>query len=686
MNIFAMGLLVYKFSEYDHTAEREQYRNLCKLLYTHYATSRELCIFIANYNIFDSEFDGIIIKQDAIICVEFKNYGGKVIARDNGNWTLEDGTIIKGGSRKSVYQQARINRSALKNGFNDGGVLPAKSLRDVATLVVFHQPIFLQNNLSAKTQSWLYVSDETNFMEKVCDITNSGMSLEIEDMHVLMVKLNLTDEYLDHEYSTGKIFASEDLAIDSLKDNEAYKEVGLTADDVQIIDSKKDIDNDKEELRSFVNQIVSILFQGYNLSVQILTPSQLDSVLPTEQYESVKSFRHIVFIQGKQVPSKAERLERFIHKKVFILDSDIICWGDGEKSLEDQFHYGTHIQDPSTELSFRKSLTTLPHWLDKFLFEQLSAVYAPEYSRYEYNLDSTESEVRVYLGTYFPRSYAEAFCIADNLFQNAKIKDIFNSLQNIRVFDFCAGTGGELIGLLSAIDKYFSESKNIDIVACDGNEIALDKLSKILDKHSSYSPHQFNVKIENRKISSEENIARLHDTQDKYDFILCDKVVCELILHGVVQSGYKGVARYLGNMLSANGLLLMLDVTTKEEKSQKFYPQIMNSQINELIRESEDLETLLPLSCGTNKDCIASCFIQQTFMVTHRQKHKDESRVCYRILCRKKLKKVIWNKTLDDIAYVINPQKYRQGVDGALCSIGTSNKKIICDSFNIKML
>ena len=204
-----MGLLVYKFSEYDHTAEREQYRSLCKQLYSHFASSQELCIFIANYNIFDSELDGIIIKQDAIICVEFKNYGGKVIATDNGDWKQDDGTIIKGGSRKSVYQQARINRSALKNGFKDGGILPSKVLRDVATLVVFHQPISIQNNLSPKTQSWLHIADESTFMEKVCDITNVNMALENEDMYELMSKLNLVEEYLDKEYSDYEVLYSE---------------------------------------------------------------------------------------------------------------------------------------------------------------------------------------------------------------------------------------------------------------------------------------------------------------------------------------------------------------------------------------------------------------------------------------------------------------------------------------------
>lgn len=681
-----MGLLVYKFSEYDHTAEREQYRSLCKQLYSHFASSKELCIFIANYNIFDSELDGILIKQDAIICVEFKNYGGKVIATDNGNWKLDDGTIIKGGSRKSVYQQARINRSALKNGFKDGGILSPKQLKDVATLVVFHQPISIQNNLSPKTQSWLHISDEATFIEKVCDITNCGMFLEIEAMQELMAKLNLREEFLDNEYSTYEsAFGS--LMPDASEDDNVDIEKSANIVEPSETMLKLDIDEDKEQLRSFVCQIISTLFHDDNFSVLIQTPRQICFELPAEQMSLVKTYKYIVLVNGERIASKVEKLERFVHKKVVIIDSDNIYWGDGDMCPVESVPYEECLgQNMSTELSFRKSRTTLPHWLDKFLFEELSAVYAPEHSRFEYNLDLTENEVRVYLGTYFPRSYAETFCIADNLFQNTKIKEAFNSKQNIRILDFCSGTGGELLGLLSSIDKYFADRKTIEIVACDGNEQALNNLSLILSRYSSYSSHRIDVRTVECIVSTEESLAKLAIPHGEYDFILCNKAVCELISRDVIPLGYKAIAQYLGNKLSATGLLLLLDVTTKDERSQRFYPQIMNLQLNELMRESKDLETLLPLSCGIHKDCNSVCFVQQTFEITHRQKQKDESRVCYRILCKKKLKESIWNKELKNMAYVVNPQKYRQGLDGAFCSYSMACNKDITDSFNIKIL
>lgn len=102
-----MGLLVYRFSDYNHTAEREQFRSLCKSLKEYYGNKPHTCIFIGNFNIGNVELDGLIIKNDAIIAIEFKNYGGKIIAADNGEWMLSDGTIIKGGSKKQYINKFR---------------------------------------------------------------------------------------------------------------------------------------------------------------------------------------------------------------------------------------------------------------------------------------------------------------------------------------------------------------------------------------------------------------------------------------------------------------------------------------------------------------------------------------------------------------------------------------------------
>ena len=80
-----------------------------------------------------------------------------------GEWTC-NGKIIKGGSRKTVLQQARINHSTVKKELKVLGVVRTKS-RTCHTLLFFHQPIELENNLSATNRSWLHITDSEHFIE-----------------------------------------------------------------------------------------------------------------------------------------------------------------------------------------------------------------------------------------------------------------------------------------------------------------------------------------------------------------------------------------------------------------------------------------------------------------------------------------------------------------------------------------
>lgn len=209
----AGGFIAFRCSNYDNTAEREQFRYLCNILKEKYKNSDELCLLIANYNIYDSEFDSIMIKNDAIIAVEFKNYGGVIVAKENGEWTA-DGKVIKGGSRKTVYQQARINHAALKNGLRELGV-NSDCIKNVPSLIVFNQDSEINNQLSGKVQSWLHITDNTHFVEKVEDITCKSTDLSNSDIIDIAIKMNL-NSFIDKSLSS---YHTGDEPIEDYKDN-----------------------------------------------------------------------------------------------------------------------------------------------------------------------------------------------------------------------------------------------------------------------------------------------------------------------------------------------------------------------------------------------------------------------------------------------------------------------------------
>ncbi|MBQ0163774.1 MAG: NERD domain-containing protein [Bacteroidales bacterium] len=678
-----MALLVYKFSDYEHTAEREQYRTLCKQLKAYYENRDEICIFIANYNLYDCELDGMIIKQDAIMAVEFKNFGGTITAVDNGHWKAKDGTIVKGGSRKSVYQQAKLNHIAIKNGLEEGNILPAKSLKNVAALVVFHQPTIFVNQLSQKTQSWLHVCDETSFMEKVQDITSTCLDLSKENMVELVHKMALDEDYLEEDYSNKDVLHEE---TDSDTNAAKVVEATPTAPAVQVLDEER------QGLHDFVDRILQQVLKRDDCSIQVFYSRDAQPLFVS--YGITLSHEYLVTVEAEGIGSSCQKLSRFMNHEVRAINPKLVYWEDGETiNIEHQQEENaeaieaqptpTITQNPS-KVAFRKSKTILPHWLDKKIFNDHNAIYAPNHERYEYNLNLKDEELKVYLGTYFPRSYAEMFCIVDNLMQNKAFADIIQSEEQISILDCGCGTGGEILGLITALAKHLPQV-NVNVTAIDGNEGALAILNELVESNPSRNVHAQLTTL-CQTFNSTEDMVKLANGKENYHFVLCDKMVCELISKQVLSNdAYAIMAKMIASHLHKNGLLIMLDVTTKDEHTGLFYPQLMNNSINEYVRKSRTIKTLLPLSCACNEGCKDLCFMQQTFCVSHSHKNTDESRVCYRVLCRKPLKEAILKGVnTKGAAHVIHPVKYNQNDESAICRQTKDNQTII-DSFNINL-
>lgn len=674
-----MALLVYKFSDYEHTAEREQYRSLCKQLKSYYENRDEICIFIANYNIYDCELDGMIIKQDAIMAVEFKNFGGTITAVENGHWKASDGAIVKGGSRKSVYQQANLNHIAIKRGFEEGCILPAKNLKNVVALVVFHQPIVLDNKLSERTKSWLHVCDETTFMEKVQDITSSCIDLSKEDMMALVQKLALDEDYLAEEYSNIELLHNGGTEPDTatIDSTESYKSVIV-----------QELDEERQGLHDFIERILKQVLKREDCNIQVFHSRDVQPLGITFTKE------YLIMVEADGIGVCCQKLSRFMNHEVRAINPRLVYWEEGEPiNIEQQQGEESDaiksqpisvVAERPTKVAFRKSKTILPHWLDKKIFNEHNAIYAPEHERYEYNLDLNDEELRVYLGTYFPRSYAEMFCIADNLIQNKYLSEIFHAENEINVLDCGCGTGGEILGLITALAKYLPQEK-VNVTAIDGNDGALKILKELVESIPSRNVH-VQLTTMCQTFNTAEDLARLVNGKKNYHFVLCDKMVCELISKQILPAdAYAVMAKMLASHLHENGLLIILDVTTKDEHTGLFYPQLMNNSINEYVRKSRTVETLLPLSCAHNEGCKELCFMQQAFSVSHSHKTSDESRVCYRVLCRKLLKEaVLQDINTDGIAYVIHPMKYKQNDEAAICQHSPHNQTIV-DSFNINL-
>jgi len=382
----------------------------------------------------------------------------------------------------------------------------------------------------------------------------------------------------------------------------------------------------KEVLQRHIVNIISTLkmegaFEVYDCK---------DDKLPvwTEQIK----ITHEYLVCSKNL-SNPQKLERFIKKKINYYNN-YFFWFEGDEFSMDEIVKNITFSPP--EPSYINALS-LPDWLDSLLFDELGAKYAPDYVRYVYNLDLSKEEVKTYLGTYFPRSYTESFCIFDNLFSNSKYNQIMQEKLELSILDFGCGTGGEIVGLLTTISKYLPNINKVNILAIDGNHDALRHSNKIINRYKSQCSFSINYKVGPVSIIDCNDLEIINEIiYDSFDFIISFKAICELISKQRIDgNAYKYIAEMLAPKLTDIGVMLILDVTVKNDRINTYYPIYLNQGLRTFVNSSKEFKTLIPLSCYAHEDiCNQQCFTQRTFNLTHSRKDKDVSKVAYRILGR----------------------------------------------------
>ena len=301
---------------------------------------------------------------------------------------------------------------------------------------------------------------------------------------------------------------------------------------------------------------------------------------------------------------------------------------------------------------FRKSETRLPRWLDDLIFRRLGAIYNPFPEESEHNLYSREPRVKEYLGTYFPRSYGEAFCIAENLLQNEIFRSSLGS--EISILGIGCGTGGEIVGLLSAMEKYLPGDASFNVYASDGNSTALEKaVSEFAGRYG----RKVSVRETCHKAGSEAGLLYMarRVRNVRFDFILCCKMCGELWSRGVSDSPYLSAAEKFSGLLKPDGVMLILDLANRPDGCAEYLPVEMNAELNDFVRSHEEFSTLLPKPCGAYPECRCSCYMQQRFFISHSEMKDDLSKVCYRIICRRELRNRLVTDSVLEERQVIYP-------------------------------
>ena len=650
------GLLAFRVGNFDNTAEREQFRFLCEQLKAHYENSNDFCVFAGNYNI-GCELDALFIKKDAIIAIEFKNYGGTVVATENGEWKC-DGQNIKGGSRKTVLQQARINHSIVKKELKVLGV-DGKNIKDVPTLVIFNQPIKLESQLCATTKSWLHITDNEHFIEKLDDITCPLTDLDPLGIVNLAELLNLNSFYLA-EFSNANYdkptTSPEQLSVfEDIKTYEPTKaSLKSNHSNSYVLDSlhpnlQKEEEPIKENhnhqighfqtkeelmpLRNYAKQIVCAVWARSDFHINAI--NHKDFSLSFREQASLIKQENIIILEGEYNEKEKKHLQKFLNKDIYSLSKTSLFWQTGDLIGNSIIN---RVREDSAYYDGKDDAFIIPKRIDDIIFNELKAKYSPDHIRYEYNLNLSKEEVLVYLGTYFPRSYTEVYILIKELLINSSYKSIIGPKDSINILDVGCGTGGDIIGLLSFVERYLPEVKYVQILAIDGNHEALRIFEKVLALFKRNSRLEIRETIGPVFVEEESDLNLISRVvSDKFDFILSCKTICEMLAKGrLCDKAYKKTATILSKKLSSVGILLIEDVTIRIPIANEFIPKVLNKELNEFVRDNPEFSTLAPVSCRDYGNlCKKGCFFHHEFTLSHSHKSNDRSKIVYRFISHK---------------------------------------------------
>lgn len=259
----------------------------------------------------------------------------------------------------------------------------------------------------------------------------------------------------------------------------------------------------------------------------------------------------------------------------------------------------------------------IPAWLDDFIFNTLAAVYEPQ-NKNLVVLEWSKTEILKYLGTYFPRSFAEALCIFSKYF--SKRHEEYKNISELSLFDFGCGTGGEIVGFALSISRIMPQIKKINVYAFDGNQHALPVLERILVLTASKIRIDIETHILPIQIDDFYDMKVLEDIlTKKFDFIISFKSICEFVTKQQLDTSnpYEYFLDTFLLKLSNIGIICIADVSCLNCVSNEWLPGMMDKAI-----ASCNKVDILERNAGFN----------ECYYIRHSRKRIDVSKIFWRIL------------------------------------------------------
>ncbi|MBN2797863.1 MAG: hypothetical protein JXX28_01835 [Deltaproteobacteria bacterium] len=258
---------------------------------------------------------------------------------------------------------------------------------------------------------------------------------------------------------------------------------------------------------------------------------------------------------------------------------------------------------------------SLPPDLDRLLFQELGAFHQPRNEVFGL-VAADGDEIRRYNGTYLPRTWAESYQVFSQLLRIPGVRAVLASRQAIQVLDVGSGSGGQLLGLLDALQANGLGSIPVNVDLIEGNPHAIETMKALWSRYPRGNRGTIRVAHTRLPETRAEFIPSLDRTirafrREPYDLVLSFKFLIEV--YGIIgkdaSSGlYNDFAKVLGTHLAPKGLLLLLDLTAKPHPNDGTWMGTTLPRETNLLSDT-DLSVLLPHPCRRYAaSCNTSCY------------------------------------------------------------------------------
>ncbi|EGR3176994.1 AAA family ATPase [Vibrio parahaemolyticus] len=193
-----MSFFAYRAAPFEFTHENKVFNRLYDLLYQAWGNRDESLHLIGNVYVAGRPVDALVIKHNAIVVIDFKDYGGEIAFSENGRWMAGDVTV-KGGGSVNPYQQIRNNKFSLLNYLQEQVTFQSEpNLGHIAGLCLFHQDIhFDEKQLPSGISRWFHVTDVVHSVRTLESLASPAINLAPLEIELIIEKLAVSRYYPD---------------------------------------------------------------------------------------------------------------------------------------------------------------------------------------------------------------------------------------------------------------------------------------------------------------------------------------------------------------------------------------------------------------------------------------------------------------------------------------------------------